>query len=114
VDKQTSDASELGPDRFMSAGVRGELIFLVFLAALMGVIALLIVAFTAVQASRSFPLTFYIGGSLIVVGGLLSAVEKVPYWYSPHVRDAAYNMAYVYAALGVALIGVGLLLETLL
>jgi hypothetical protein len=49
-----------------------------------------------------------------VVGGFLSAVEKVPYWYSPAQREAAYNMSYVYAALGIALIGIGMLLQTLL
>jgi hypothetical protein len=114
VDDQPSDASELGPERFLSAGVRGEVIFLVVLAALMVAIALLIVAITDVEASRAFPLTFYIGGSVIVVGGFLNAVEKVPYWYSPAQREAAFNMSYVYAALGLALIGVGVALEFLL
>jgi hypothetical protein len=114
VDDKPSDASELGPARFLSTGVRGEVIFAVSLVTLMVAIALLIVAITDVDASRAFPLTFYIGGSLIVVGGFLNAVEKVPYWYSPAQREAAYNMSYVYAALGIALIGIGMLLQTLL
>jgi hypothetical protein len=67
-----------------------------------------------VEASRAFPLTFYIGGCLVVVRGFLSAVEKVPYWYSTAQRDAAYNMAYVFAALGIVLIGIGMLLQVML
>jgi predicted membrane channel-forming protein YqfA (hemolysin III family) len=100
VDDKPSDASELGPAKFLSAGVRGEVIFLVFLVALMVAIGLLIVAITDVEAPRVFALTFYIGGGVIVVGGFLSAVEKVPYWYSPAQREAAFNMSYVIRRFG--------------
>jgi hypothetical protein len=114
VDDKPSDGAELGGLKFQSAGVRGEVIFFTSLVALMVAIALLLVALTDLEASRAFPLTFYAGGSLVVVGGFLSAVEKVPYWYSPAQRDAAYNVAYVYAALGIVLIGIGMLLQIML
>jgi hypothetical protein len=114
VDDRPSDASELATPKFLSAGLRAEVIFLAFLVALMVAIAVLLVALTDVEPSRAFPLTFYVGGCLVVVGGFLSAVEKVPYWYSAAQRDAAYNMAYVYAALGIALIGIGMLLQIVL
>jgi hypothetical protein len=109
-----SAALEAAPRLHHSSEVRQSLIFVAFLSALLVVIALLIVALSDVEVARAFPLTFYVGGAFLTIGGFLSAVEKMPYWYSPDGRAQAYNLSYVYAALGVVFVALGILFDTLL
>jgi hypothetical protein len=99
---------------FLSAGLAGEFAFVAVLTVLIAAVALAIVALTDASAARVFPLAFSIGGGVIVIGGLLSATEKMPYWYSPATRRAAFKMSYVYAAIGVGFVLVGVVLDALL
>jgi hypothetical protein len=55
-----------------------------------------------------------IGGAVVVIGGFLEAVNKMPYWYTPSQRRQAFRMSYVYAALGVLLVGAGVVLDIVL
>jgi hypothetical protein len=114
VSDHRPDASHLAAGEVRPASLRHELIFLAALVVLLVVIALVIVAVSDVEASRAFPLTFVVGGGVIVVGGFLDAVDKVPYWYSPAQRNEAFRMSYVYAALGAAFVVVGIVLDSIL
>jgi hypothetical protein len=106
--------SESGSEDIRRASVREEVIFLAFLVALMAGIAFFIVAVSDVAASRALPLTFVVGGGVVVVGGFLDAVNKMPYWYTPRQRTEAFRMSYVYAAAGIALVVLGIVLDSLL
>ncbi len=78
-------------------------------------IAVLILWLGDASASRVFPLAFYLGGAMFgaaaVLGG--TGVYEAEYWDRAE-REQAFNMSFVYGAFGVALIGVGVLLDSVL
>ena len=78
-------------------------------------IAVLIVWLGHSSSSRVFPLAFYPGGVLLGAGAVFGGTGtfEAEYWDRAG-REHAFNMSFVYAAFGVALIGVGVLLDSLL
>jgi hypothetical protein len=105
--------SEADSEGIRRLGLREELVFLGFLVALMTGIGLFIVAVSDMAVSRALTLAFIVGGGVVVVGGFLDAVSKMPYWYTPRQRTEAFRMSYVYAATGIALMVVGIVVDSL-
>jgi hypothetical protein len=96
-------------------GLRRFVVILAALCALVAAAALLVVAFTDIDGPRALTLAFYAAGALITVGGFLNVTSyESPEWYTPDERQAAFGMSFAYAAFGLALIGVGVLLEAVL
>jgi hypothetical protein len=96
-------------------GLRRFVVILAILCALVATAALLAVAFTDTSPARALALAFYAGGALITVGGFLNVSSyESPEWYTPDVRQEAFGMSFAYAAFGLVLIGVGVVLDTLL
>ena len=102
------------------AGLKRIVIVLVILAGLISVAAWLLVHFSDLAASRAFPLAFFVGGASIALGGFLGAttgpsLDWMPeggYGYED--RQHGLNEALVYGGFGVALILVGVALDSYL
>src|SRR5262245_22568549 len=71
-----------------AGSMREEFIFLASLVALAAGIVLVVVALSEVEPSRAFPLAFVIGGSLVVVGGFLNAIETT-LWFRRAASDGS-------------------------
>jgi hypothetical protein len=101
------------------AGIRRVVIILVLLVGLIALVGLLLVEFKGTKPARAFPLAFYLGGALIAGGGVLGATTG-PMYGMPAVRlsraehEHAVNWSFVYGGFGVALIAVGVLLDSVL
>lgn len=102
------------------AGIRRALVILVLLGGLIALVGALIVWLFDTEPARAFPLAFYLGGATIAVGGFLGGTTGPSADWMPEggfdreEREEAFNMSIVYAVFGGALIGVGVLLESLL
>jgi hypothetical protein len=102
------------------AGIRRMLFILALLVGLVALAGVLIVQFSDTQPARAFTLSFYLGGALIAGGGVLGATTGPSADWMPAggfdraERDRAFNMSFVYGTFGVALIAVGVLLDSLL
>jgi hypothetical protein len=94
------------------AGLKRIVIVLAILVALIAGVALLLVRFADMEASRAFPLAFFLGGAFIALGGFLGATTG-PSWDYYELDDREYwlNNSIVYGAFGVALIVVGAVLD---
>jgi hypothetical protein len=78
-------------------------------------VALLFVWLKNADARTAFPRAFYIGGAILTTMAVLGGAGRGrigPQSRSEH--EIAVNRSLVYAAIGVALIGIGIALETLL
>jgi hypothetical protein len=101
-------------------GLRRVVIILALLVGLIALVGLLLVEFKGTKPARAFPLAFYLGGALIAGGGVLGATSGPSRNWRPvggfdrAEREHAFNMSFVYGFFGVALIGVGVLLDSLL
>ena len=105
--------------RVLIAGLRRSVIALLILSALVCGAALLLVRVGDMNASRAFPLAFYLGGALIAVGGFLGAMAGPSADWMPeggfgrYERQTALNRSVVYGAFGVLLISVGAVIDWL-
>jgi hypothetical protein len=106
------------PREVLLGGLKRIAIVLAILGALLTGIALLLVHYSGMAASRAFPLTFYAGGAFLALGGFLGAstgpsTDWIPirgYDYQDKARGM--NNSFVYGAFGVALILVGAVLDS--
>jgi len=92
--------------------------FALISAGLAGAIALisaLIVWRSDASSSRVFPIAFYIGGALLGASAFLGGTGTYePEYWNRRERERAFNMSFAYAAFGVVLIGIGVMLESVL
>jgi len=99
------------------AGLKRIAIILVVLSALIVAVALLIVQFSDMDASRAFPLAFFVGGAFIALSGFFSGTTGPSQdWmpeggYDSEDRASGVNSSIVYGAFGIALIVVGAVLD---
>jgi hypothetical protein len=102
------------------AGLVRFTVILVILFVLAALVALLAMHFTDAEAARAFPLTFYLGGAVIIVGAVLGATSgPSPDWmpeggYSREEREQGFSSSFAFVAFGVALLGIGVLLDSVL
>jgi hypothetical protein len=102
------------------AGLKRIAITLVILVGLIAGVAVLLIHFSDMEASRAFPLAFFVGGAFITLGGFLGAstgpaMDWMPeggYGYGDRARGLS-NSA-VYGGFGIALIAVGAVLDAYL
>jgi hypothetical protein len=106
--------------QILLAGLKRIMIVLVILVGLIAGVALLLVHFSDMAASRAFPLAFFAGGAFIALSGFLGAatgpsVDWMPEGgYGHEDRQQGLNNAVVYGGFGVALIVVGAVLDAYL
>jgi hypothetical protein len=106
--------------RVLIAGLKRIAVVLAILLTLISVVALLLVHFSDLEASRAFPLAFFGGGAFIALGGFLGAttgpaMEWMPEGgYGHEDRQQGLNNSVVYGGFGVALIVVGAVLDAYL
>jgi hypothetical protein len=104
-------------------GVVRFVLILAVVALLTAGLALLLIAVWEVNAERAFPLTFYLAGAFLAIGGFLGmaggspqagALIRDPGHGDFQERLRAQNRALVYGSVGVGLLVIGGLLDTLL
>jgi uncharacterized membrane protein YidH (DUF202 family) len=106
--------------QILIAGLRRSAIILVILFTLVAALALLLMRFGDMDASRAFPLAFFVGGAFITLGGFLAATTGPSYDWMPERgvdqerRQIGINNSLVYGSFGIVLIVVGVVLDTLL
>jgi hypothetical protein len=92
--------------------------FALILGGLIGGVALiatLIVWLGGASSGRVFPIAFYIAGALLGSAAFFGGTGTyAPEYWSRGERERAINMSFVYGAVGVILIGIGVLLESVL
>jgi hypothetical protein len=77
-------------------------------------VALLFVWLKNANARTTFPRAFYMGGALFTVVAVLGGARRTRAGVSADPSRRSVNWSVVYAAIGVALVGIGIALETLL
>jgi uncharacterized membrane protein len=102
------------------AGLLRAFLILVMLVALTALVAALIVWLSDADAARVFTVTFILAGALLAIGGFLGATSGPAVNWVPEpgfgqgAKERAVNMSFVYGAFGLALVGIGILLDALL
>ena len=104
----------------LAAGLKRIAITLVILVALITGVAVLLMHFAEMEASRAFPLAFFAGGAFLTLGGFLGATTGPSFDWMPaggygyDARARGINNSVVYGGFGIALIVVGAVLDAYL
>lgn len=99
------------------AGLMRIAIILVVFSALVVGVALIIVQFSDMDASRAFPIAFFAGGAFIALSGFFSGTTGPSHDWMPEGgydfedRKRGVNSSIVYGAFGIVLIVVGAVLD---
>ena len=102
------------------AGLKRIAITLVILVGLIAGAAVLLIHFAGMDASRAFPLAFFLGGAFITLGGFLGATTGPAFDWMPEAgygydaRAHGLSNSVVYGGFGIALIVVGAVLDAYL
>jgi hypothetical protein len=86
---------------------------IVLLSALLAGVAVLLVQFTDMEFARAVTLSFLLGGVLILAGGFFSSAAPVDtdFYYETPDRERMISNTFVYAAIGVVLVLIGIALD---
>ena len=104
----------------LAAGLKRIAITLVILVGLIAGVAVLLIHFSDMEASRAFPLSFFLGGAFLTLGGFLGATTRPAFdWmsetgYGYDARAHGLSNSVVYGGFGIALIVVGVVLDAYL
>jgi hypothetical protein len=91
-------------------------VFVAAVGAAIGVVGLLLVYFGDADAATTFPILFYVAGTLVMGGGLWSVVghEWAPETgYEQVDKESWVSDAFAYFVVGAAVVGAGVLIEVL-
>jgi hypothetical protein len=104
------------PKTWREAIVRGLARFTLTIVLLSGVVVAVAAGlwwFAGMDFARAATLSFLLGGVLILAGGFFSSAAPIDtdYWYDVSDRERTISNTFVYAAIGIVLVLIGIILD---